>query len=338
MTLEQRISAFISLGQQLQKALDSGEKNADLSFAISRAEYKNPYFTAENTKSALQEIIGLLQEKSLHTLIAQTYIQEKPSKRVVLLPEGKTPLDAFPDMLCILITGNILILKPAEKDPLLPRDIIKEVLAIEPQFKNYIAVTENFLSQFDAIIAGETTRSFEIYMQKYPHLIRKQKTSVAVLDGGETQQDLERLGNDIFNFFGLSRRNVSKLYLPDTFDEKRILDAVEKYNSVSLHYKYMNNYEYNKSIYLVARQTHLDNGFLILKEDTNELKSPLAVVYYEKYSDLSQVQNAIEKHKDEIQYIICKLTAFRTRTVQFGESFVPRIEENIETLNFLISL
>lgn len=338
MTLEQRISAFISLGQYLQEALNKDDADADFVFALSRAEYKNPYFTNSNCKSAIREIIFLLQENSLRSLISKFFIQENSSKRIAVIPEGKTPLDFFPDLLCVLISGNKLIVKPAEKDPILIRYIVKALVTIEPQFKDVIEITEGFLVNFDAIITQETTSSFERYIQKYPHLVRKDKTSVAILNGTETEQDLELLGNDIFQYFGLSKRNVSKLFIPDSFDEKKILDAIEKYNGVAMHYKYMNNYEYNKSIYLVARQNHLDNGFLILKEDTNQLKSPLAVVYYEKYSDFSQVQNAIEKHSDEIQYIVSKINYFGTRNIQFGETQNPHIEENNETLNFLINL
>ena len=331
MTLEQRISAFISFGHYIQN-VKNDEANADFVKALSRAEAKNPWFSQSTIRAALDEIAQILEEKTFRSWISRFYFQEKNARRIALVTEGKTPFDSFQDILCILLTGNILIVKPSDKDFILVSFLLSQLIAIEPEFAPFISIQDCVLPKFDAIITPFTNKSVELYLQKVPHIIRKEKTSVAILTGKETVADLKQLGNDIFYNFGLSPRNVSKIYMPETFDETKILDALEEYNSVSMHYKYMNNYEYNKSIYLVAQQKHFDNGFLILKED-KALKSPLAVVFYEKYSNINEVQKSLEQYRDEILYVVGTQAQ-----VPFGATRIPRIEEYNSTLNFLINL
>ncbi len=329
MNLEQRISAFISFGHYI-KNVKNDEANADFVKALSRAEAKNPWFPQATIQTALDEIAQILEEKTFRLWISKFYFQEKTAKRIALVTEGKTPFDCFQDVLCILLSGNILIVKPSEKDSILVSYFLSQLIAIEPEFAKLIFIQDCILPKFDAIITPFTNKSVELYLQRVPHIIRKEKTSVAVLTGKETAKDLKPLGNDIFYNFGLSPRNVSKIYMPESFDETKILDALEEFNSVSMHYKYMNNYEYNKSIYLVAQQKHYDNGFLILKEDKN-LKSPLAVVFYEKYSNINNVKQILEQHKDEILYVV-------GNQIPFGETRTPRINEYDETIKFLINL
>ncbi|MCQ2960289.1 MAG: hypothetical protein MJ198_08905 [Bacteroidales bacterium] len=338
MTLEERISAFISLGNSLKNILQQSEKNADFAKTLSRSEYKNPWFSSQNVKSALQELAEILEENCFRTWISKRILPEQnPLKKVALITEGKVPFDSFSDIMCILLSGNVLLIKPSEKDAILVSFLLYELINTEQKFKQYIEIYDGILPHFDVIITPKTNTSFEKYIQKYPHIIRPEKTSVAVLTGNESDEDLRKLGNDIFDYYGMSSRNVSKIYFPETFAETKILDALEPYNSVSMHYKYMNNYEYNKSIYLVAQQKHLDNGFLILKEDEH-FKSPLAVVFYEKYSDFSQVQTALEKQKDEIQYIVSNNDSFYKKATPFGETQKPNFDETNDTLTFLINI
>ena len=337
MTLEQRISAFISLGHSLQNAMQTNEENADFAKTLSRAEYKNPWYSAPNIRLAVNEIIQLLDEDSLRHWLSNFQIPEQSGKRIAVITEGKTPFDCFPDILCVLISGNILAIKPSDNDSILISYILLELIGIEPKFTDFIEIHKGLLTNFDAIITPKTNNSFEQYLKKYPHIIREEQTSIAVLDGNETEDELQALGSDIFTYFGQSKRNVTKIFMPDSFDEKRILDALEPYNGVTMHYKYMNNYEYNKSIYLVAQQKHLDNGFLILKEDA-KLKSPLAVVFYEKYSDISQVQKNVENQKENIQYIVSNLHTFCKESIPFGKTQQTNIEEYNETLTFITKL
>lgn len=325
MTLQQRISAFNSLGVFLKNSISASELNADFARICSRAELQNPWFTRDNILLAIRCIVQNLENYSLENWITQSSWLEK-NKRIALVLQGKIPLDGFYDILAILLSGNILSLKLAEKDKILVQYVLEKLIEIEPEFKGKIIISNTILPQFDAIITENTNAQFATYFAKFPHLIRNPKTSVAVLNGRETIDDLQKLGNDIFCFFGQSEQNVTKLYIPLDFDEKRILDALEQFNFVAMHYKYMNNYEYNKSIYLVAQQTHLDNGFMILKED-ERLKPPLAVVYYERYSDLQSVKQVIMQHEDEIRTIITKESSLFTRTKLFGNAFDSCLED-----------
>ena len=190
---------------------------------------------------------------------------------------------------------------------------------------------------FDAIIAENTNELFARYATKRPNLLRDEKTSIAVLDGTENAEELSKLGKDIFNFYGLSTKNVSKIFVPEDFEITRIFEAVEPFNTVSMHFKYMNNYEYNKSIYLISRLEHLDNGFLILKNDSG-LKSPVAVVFYEKYSDISQVQKIVQENRNKIKNIISNKTALLPDAIPFGTATEIQKNELTETLNFLTHL
>ncbi len=337
MDLEQRISAFISLGRTIQNAIENNEQNADFAKTLSRAEAKNPWFSPTYTTLALSEIAEFLEEKQFRSWVSKFSFRESKPQRIAVITEGKTPFDSFPDILGVLISGNILAVKPSDSDSILISYLLLELISIEPQFTNNIEIHNGLLTQFDAIITPKTNGSFERYLQKYPHIIRDEQTSIAILHGDESDEDLKLLGNDIFTNYGLSKRNVTKIYMPDSFDEKKILDALEPYNYVTMHYKYMNNYEYNKSIYLVAQQTHLDNGFLILKEDVR-LKSPLAVVFYEKYSDISQVQKTVENQKENIQYIVSNKDLFYKKCIPFGSTQQIDIEEYNKTIEFITNL
>lgn len=325
MNLQQRISAFNSLGIFLKNSISTDELNADFARICSRAELQNPWFTRDNILLAIRCIVQNLENYSLENWITQSSWLEK-NKRIALVLQGKIPLDGFYDILAILLSGNILSLKLAEKDKILVQYVLEKLIEIEPEFKNKIIVSNTILPQFDAIITENTNSQFATYFAKFPHLIRNPKTSVAVLNGKEQIDDLQKLGGDIFHFFGQSEQNVTKLYIPSDFDEKRILDALEQFNFVAMHYKYMNNYEYNKSIYLVAQQTHLDNGFLILKED-DRLKPPLAVVYYERYSDLQAVCQKIAQREDEICNVITNEQSLFTKTKSFGNAFESRLDD-----------
>lgn len=325
MNLQQRISAFNSLGIFLKNSISASEMNADFARICSRAELQNPWFTRENIVLAVQRIVSILENDSLERWICQSSWLEK-NKRIALVLQGKTPLDGFFDILGILLSGNVLMLKLAEKDKVLVQFILEKLIEIEPEFKGKMLVSSSFLPQFDAIIMENTNSQYATYFSKIPHVIRDSKTSIAVLNGTESEQDLQKLGTDIFHFFGQSEQNVTKIYIPICFDEKRILDALEQFNFVSMHYKYMNNYEYNKSIYLVAQQKHLDNGFMILKED-ERLKSPLAVVYYERYDDLQTLKQQIETRAHEIYSVITNETFLFARTKSFGNAFESCLDD-----------
>lgn len=327
MSPEQRISAFVSLGQRL--AVQIREKNADFVSVCRRAGLKNPWFTYDNVLCAMNQMVDHLNESELKNLSHRLGSATKPRK-IALIADDIYPCSCFTDALCILLSGNILLLRPAEKDTLLLLYVFEQLLAIEPLFKSSIAIHTAIVPSFDAIVAWADDKTRTAYFSRYPHVFHTKKTSVAVLNGTESDDDLALLGRDIFYFFGRRSRNVSKIYMPESFDERRILAALEPFSDVTQHTMYMNNYEYQKSLCLIARQQHLDNGFLILQEDTR-IKSPVSVVFYEKYSDFSQVQTQLENLSDEIHYVVASNAVNSMNTIPFGFQSVSEIQEDIVT-------
>lgn len=335
MNFEQRISAFISLGDFARKISSNNEVDADFCKTITRAEAKNAWFTKEYMNHEIQALAEFLQEPNLSPLQKLTF--PKKNIRIVVLFSGDSALDGFLDALCVLLSGNILVARLTSNNVYLPTFFFEKLIAIEPEFKAQIEINDGILPQFDAIITKTPNPSLFEYIKRFPHLIHKETCSVAVLNGQETEDDLAKLGADVFFNFGRSNKAVTKLFIPDTFDETKILKAVEQFNVVAMHNKYMNNYEYNKSIYLVTQQNHLDNGFLLLKEDAG-FKSPIAIVYYEKYSEISRVRNKLEQQKEIILHIGSNEQDFDNDAIPLGETYKVQKNEYLKTLSFIQTL
>lgn len=333
MTKEQRIQAFAALGQWMIQ-LDQ-----DSTFFIQRASFKNPWYTEDNV---LKQFRALGQNLATQALAAWTapYEAVENDKVVGLVLAGNLPLVGFHDVLSVLIMGFKAQVKLSSDDAGLSTLVINKLLEIEPAFANQIQIVDK-LANFDLVIAtgsNNTARYFEYYFGKKPHIIRKNRNSIAVLHGNESADELRNLGNDIFDFFGLGCRSVSKIFIPQGYPIATFFEAVESFNSIKDHYKYNNNYDYNKSIYLINGDKHFDNGFLLLKEDKN-IASPLAVVFYEEYESLSDVEAYINEREEDIQCVVSN-TNLQIQAPQFklGASQCPALDDyadNVDTLAFL---
>jgi hypothetical protein len=213
----------------------------------------------------------------------------------------------------------------------------------EPELSDKASFTLDRLSGFDAIIAtgsDNTARYFEYYFGKYPHIIRKNRNGVALLNGKESQNDLEKLADDVFLYFGLGCRSVSKLFVPRGYDFNKLFLAFEKYKNLQNHSKYRNNYEYNKSIYLINKLTHFDNGFALFKEDSN-FSSPISVVYFEYYDDLDVLLKWLEQSKDKIQCLLANTETNNLPSFELGRAQQPGLNDyadGVDTLDFLLKL
>ena len=270
-------------------------------------------------------------------------LQEKRNaKRIGVITAGNIPLVGFHDFLSVLISGNIFVGKLSSKDDKLLPNVIDLLIEIEPKFKNYIFISENKLENFDAVIAtgsNNSARYFEYYFGKYPHIIRKNRNSVAVITGNETTVDLQLLADDIFLYFGLGCRSVSKLFLPDGYNLDNIFRNSLKYKEVINHNKYANNYDYNRAIYLLNLTEFKDNGIMLMKEDIN-MASPISVVYFENYSKLETIKQRLDIEKDNIQCIVADKTVIN-EAIPFGESQKPQLwdyADNVDTINFLLNI
>ncbi|HBF87496.1 MAG TPA: acyl-CoA reductase [Bacteroidales bacterium] len=346
MTLETRISTFVQLGNSIVSYLENDKTNEfyqRIAHSVSLSEQNNPWFTKENVLFSLNGISQFLSIEKI-TKWLQHYPEislDDSNKRVAVIMAGNIPLVGFHDMFCVLISGNIFIGKVSSKDNILLKALCQIIVSIEPSFSEKIIFTESFLKDFDAVIAtgsNNTSRYFESYFSKYPHIIRRNRNSVAVLSGNETEEELSNLGLDIFTYFGLGCRNVSKIFIPSEYKIEKLIQHFESFNYVANHNKYLNNYEYNKAIYLVNTIKHYDNGFMLFTENT-AIASPISVIYFEFYSDICKVKEIINQEKNNIQCVVSSVGI--DGEVAFGQAQFPELwdySDRIDTLKFLINL
>ncbi|MDQ0967268.1 hypothetical protein QFZ20_002671 [Flavobacterium sp. W4I14] len=334
LTQEKVIIAFNKLGKLLTNPTDI------LGNAFYTAESTNAWFTAENIKKSILSFAEMLNEADLAIWFKSVKFSAAP-KKVGLILAGNIPLVGLHDVLSVLATGNIAVIKLSSADDKLIKAVIAELVKIEPASEDKIEYVER-LKDFDAVIAtgsNNSSRYFDYYFSKVPNIIRKNRNSVAVLDGSESFEDIQNLGNDIFDYFGLGCRNVSKIYFPKGYDIANFYEGVESFQPIINHFKYNNNYDYNKSIYLVNAAKHFDNGFLLLKED-ERLTSPLAVLFYEEYEQLQALEDKLKNQSENIQCVISK-SPLSLNTFGFGQSQHPKLwdyADDVNTIEFLNNL
>ncbi len=310
---------------------------------IARERQFNAWFTPENVLQAVQAIGRMLNREDLENWLPEDAGTVFTGKKVGLVLAGNIPVVGFHDVLCVLASGHFAMIKASANDARLIDFILKRLVAIEPEFANRYEFTER-LANFDAVMAtgsNNTSRYFDYYFSKVPNIIRKNRNSMALLSGFETEEDLQKLGHDIFDYFGLGCRSVSKILVPKGYDFGILFRAIESFQPIINHHKYNNNYDYNKSIYLVNQAKHFDNGFLLLKQDEN-LASPLAVLFYDFYQDLDDAVAQINLKKEAIQCVVSgfKLNA-AIQTVGFGQSQQPKLwdyADDVDTMAFLQTL
>lgn len=337
MTLQERRRALVRLGEKIRSLTEE----EFLSLAA-RVERNNNWFTPEQTRLSLHTIASYLDESALNRWLERYAIPEPAvPKSIGLLMAGNIPAVGFHDLLCILVSGHKVHGKLSSTDQVLIKWISDELIQIQPEFGSRIFF-EEMLKEKDAYIAtgsDNSSRYFEYYFGKYPSIIRKNRTSVAILNGTEDIDDFKELGHDIFQYFGLGCRNVSKLYIKNAEQLQDFLKAIEGFHFMTSHHKYLNNYEYNKAIYLVNGEAHLDNGFLLLREN-EQLVSPIAVLYFEYYSDLDELAGKISLQQDKIQCMVSK-ERWYPGSVPFGQAQHPSLSDyadHVDTLDFLIKL
>lgn len=332
MKIEDRIDAFTRLGKRLS-GLDIEKK--ELLFEKTRNE--NPWFVRESVETALLGIQKFLVKEELAAFVSPYTFKEEP-KKIGVAMAGNIPLVGFHDFLCVLLSGHQIFMKPSSQDSLLIHFMKDELIEVEPRFAENIFIEER-LNKVDAFIAtgsDNTARYFEYYFRNKPHLIRKNRASCAVIVGEEPTDELRELGKDVFTYFGLGCRNVSKVFVPVGYEFDTMFKSWEGYSSIIHHNKYVNNYDYRKSIYLVNRDIFLDTGFLMATENEN-LVSPISVLYFEYYSSQSELKDKISKQKEKIQCIVSAQGWFKG-SVPFGQAQFPRINDfadGIDTLAFL---
>ncbi len=339
MRLEERIETFAELGKILRDALagNAGRFENQLNLLITNQEIHNPWFTPENVHRAIAAIANeLTKENLIKWTDSYPLLKERtePVKAGVIMA-GNIPLVGFHDFLSVLISGNILKAKTSSKDSELIELLSDILCSINEGFREKIDLTTNTLINFDVVIAtgsNNSSRYFEYYFSKYPNIIRKNRNSIAIIGGDETGQELQNLGTDIFSYFGLGCRNISKIYLPAGYDVTSLTSHWESFSDIIYHKKYANNYDFNKAVYIVNRDKFHDTGYLLMREE-NKLSSPVSVLFYEYYQSEAAVKQQTEIHKESIQCIAGK------HYLPFGQAQSPKLwdyADGIDTIEFLL--
>lgn len=352
MTIQHRKSHFILLGKFLSQfqredvqRLDNIPQNDRffdrLQDQIDMAVHHNGWFTRDNVLFALEEWSKALTGENLDQwLKPYNFLQGNP-KTVGIIMAGNIPLVGFHDFISVLISGHKVLIKQSSNDKILLPILAEYLIALEPGYREKIEFTEGRMFNFDAVIAtgsNNTARYFEYYFAGKPSIIRKNRNSVAVLSGKETETELRDLSQDIFRYFGLGCRNVSKIYVPEGYNFDSFFQAMFPWNHLLNHAKYANNYDYNKAVYLMSEFKLLDNGFLLLKEDKN-FGSPIATLFYETYSETDEVKNKLDENRENIQCVVSE--GLFEKEIPFGQTQHPQLwdfADDVDTLAFLEQL
>jgi hypothetical protein len=345
-------NCFVELGTFLsQFSLDNNQKKNNVKNneeyfeafenLIALSQSHNGWFTPEQVHHSITSWAEALTDDNLNKWLANYTITEGSNKNIGIILAGNIPLVGFHDFLSVLITGNNVLVKTSSNDQHLIKFLAKYLISIDGRFQNKITFVEGKLEGFDAVIAtgsNNTSRYFEFYFKDKPSIIRKNRNSVAVLNGNETTEDLIALGEDIFRYFGLGCRNVSKLFVPKGYEFKTFFEAIYEYKDVIFYERYANNYDYNKAVFLMSLYKLLDNEFLTLKEDTS-YSSPISSVFYEYYDTIEEVKSKLENDAEQIQCVVSNNLI--KDSIAFGKTQKPMLwdyADNIDTIKFLLKL
>lgn len=354
MNLNERIEAFSTLSDFLKSYVNDDLPNcpvnlktyfSELSAVVDNLKIHNSWFIKPFVRTQLKSIAESTTKSKLlqWTEKYSGAISNQKSHKVGVVMAGNIPFVGFHDFISVLITGNKIIIKTSSKDEILPKFIAKVLCKIQPEFEQKITFVKDKLQGYEAIIAtgsNNTSRYFEYYFGNVPNIIRKNRTSVAVLNGNETKEQLLGLADDIMLYFGLGCRNVSKIYVPENYSFDEIFESMFKYSFVINETKYANNFDYNRAIFLVNGDKFLENGFFIVKENF-QITSPISVLFYETYKQTEHLQKIFKTNNDLLQSVVSSDKSLFPETFDFGKAQFPELwnyEDGIDTLEFLSNL
>lgn len=349
MLQSERLQTFVALGNFLR----SVDAQPELTEIAQRAYHKNNWFTPDNSLKAMRAISDeFLSVDKLTTWLSQYPTKSVSSYTIGVVMAGNIPAVGFHDLLCVVLSGHKLLAKLSSQDFVLIHYLIQKLKEINPGFTTLIEEAER-LNAADAYIATgstNTARYFDYYFAKKPHIIRKNRTSVGILMGEESEAEFQKLGHDVSDYYGLGCRNLSTILVPETYDFTPMLRALESNAKTYLNnHKYQNNYDYNKSIYLINIIPHLDNGYLLLTENDG-LVSPISVLYYQTYQTQTDAEAWIADRADRIQVITSAQAnpdptsadrGWFPNSIPFGQTQCPRLSDyadGVDTMAFLSEL
>ncbi|WP_411812885.1 acyl-CoA reductase [Chryseobacterium scophthalmum] len=341
MNIESRVLGLNKLSAYIKEFLAKNseyynENDVEFQQVLKKSEIENPWFTADNQKYALKQWSELLTEENINEWL-QHYSPSKTSKKVGLILAGNIPLVGLHDVISVILSNHIPLIKLSSKDKTMLPFLLKKWSEFSDEAINFELVER--LENFDAVIAtgsNNTARYLEYYFKNHLSIIRKNRTSIAVLKGDETEEELKRLAHDIFQYFGLGCRNVTRIFIPQDFVIDRLFESFLDFKEIINHNKYANNYDYNRAVYLLNQDKFWDNNFVMLKEDA-QLFSPLSVINFSRYSSLDEVKGFIAENEENIQCVVAK-NELGIDSIQFGEAQNPGLNtyaDNVDTMKFL---
>jgi hypothetical protein len=351
LSLEDRIAALVQLGKVLRDlsaglpwqghASGLGEvEYTELDQAVRSAQQHNGWATEENVRHALGAWGTLLNNEGLRQWTERypALNEHRSAPRTVgAILAGNVPLVGLHDVLCIWLSGHRARVKTSSQEPRLIPLLMTTLDRFAPGTLDAVHFAPEQLGAVEALIAtgsNNTARYFDHYFGHLPRIVRRNRVSVAVLDGSEGPEQLQALGEDVFRYFGLGCRNVSKVFVPQDFVLDRLFEALYPWHPIAQHNKYGNNYEYTRALWLLDGVTFLDNGFLLLKEDA-QFASPVATLFYERYNDRAELDKRLAEHAGELQCVVSQ------RDVPFGHAQQPALwdyADGEDTLAFLLGL
>ena len=339
MNLQDRINALVELSKVLNK------NNEELVANVLQSKLHNQWFTEENSWKSIEAIrTQFLDESILNNWVSKYQINEGSEiKKVGLVLAGNIPLVGWHDIMCCFVAGHKTLIKLSDKDKFLTPYFIKQLAAIDSRTANYFETIER-LKDFDAVIAtgsNNTSKYFEQYFGKYPNIIRANRNAIAVLTGNETDEEIENLGADIFEYFGLGCRNVSMCLVPSNLNWERYLNIWhEGYKLYAQHNKYKNNFDHNVSLFILNKTKYMISGSLIVKEDPS-IASRISSMHYQHYETLDQVTSYIQENENLIQCVVSADDIKGVDTYRFGQAQQPKIDDyadGVDTMKFLTTI
>lgn len=341
MNIESRVLGLNKLSAYIKEFLAKNseyynENDVEFQQVLKKSEIENPWFTADNQKYALKQWSELLTQENINEWL-QHYSPSKTTKKVGLILAGNIPLVGLHDVISVILSNHIPLIKLSSKDKTMLPFLLKKWSEFSDEPINFELVER--LENFDAVIAtgsNNTARYLEYYFKNHLSIIRKNRTSIAVLKGDETEQELKHLAHDIFQYFGLGCRNVTRILIPKDFVIDRLFESFIDFKEIINHNKYANNYDYNRAVYLLNQDKFWDNNFVMLKEDV-QLFSPLSVINFSRYSSLDEVKDFISENEENIQCVVAK-NELGIDSIQFGEAQNPGLNtyaDNVDTMKFL---
>ena len=343
MNINERTELISEIGKFLKNYLDEKYDNKkdnnliEFEKVIKKAQSNNSWFTDENIKINLTYWSKKLIKTNLNQWLSKYNLKDTSRKNIAIIMAGNIPLVGFHDFICVFLAGHNSIIKLSSND----KYLIPFLLNLVKFPSDRVVYLDGMLTEYDAVIAtgsDNTSRYFEYYFKNKQSIIRKNRNSIAILDGNETDEELKSLSHDILTYFGLGCRSVSKLYVPKGYNFDSFFNSIFAYKDLINNHKYANNYDYNKAIYLMSEYKFLDNGFFMIKEG-NEMHSPISTINYEYYDNISHLSEKIKQQEENIQCVVSNIK-FEGR-IDFGETQNPSLNQyadNIDVMNFLLTI